>query len=270
MNTSLLLNKLIETRDELLIARKMLEMETLKAPDGDLVVKHCKNNVQFYRRQKPGQRKYLYIHRDEKDLIKELAQKKYNIRYKQALENELQLIEKAIADFKEAVFSPADILKSMPAEVQQMINTGFTADSEALNRWEKDRSDETNPKESPVTFLTAKGEQVKSKSEVMIADRLNFFGVPYDYERPLDDGLIGKYKYFPDFTCLNRRTGKTYYWEHCGRMDDPKYVEKFIFRLENYAGLDIYPGSELLITMETTRVPLSMRYVESLIRKFLL
>lgn len=257
----------METRDELLFARDRLEKGIEKAPGGNLIVKRSNNCVQFYRSDKKNRR---YIHRDEAALVKALAQKKYDARYKEAVEAELEQVEKSIEGLKEAMFRPEDILNSIPEEMRVLVRTGFAADSEAEERWKKERNDGKNPIESAVTYLTARGELVKSKSEVMIADRLNYYGVPYDYERSLDDGMMGNYNYYPDFTCLNRRTGKTWYWEHCGRMDDPKYAEKMMLKIMNYSGLDIFLGSELLISMETTKIPLQMYYVERLIRKYLL
>jgi len=70
-----------------------------------------------------------------------------------------------------------------------------------------------------------KKEKVRSKSEVIIADRLFINAIPYEYER----GLIVKIPktaecpetemvWNPDFRVLNVRTGKEYIWEHFGRM----------------------------------------------------
>ena len=68
-------------------------------------------------------------------------------------------------------------------------------------------------------FYTSKGERVRSKSEVIIADVLNREGVPYRYEYPIYIKGIGKI--YPDFTVLNIGIRKEMIWDHFGMMDDP-------------------------------------------------
>lgn len=68
-----------------------------------------------------------------------------------------------------------------------------------------------------------KGERVRSKSEVMIADALAQAGLPYRYECPL---MLGTAVVHPDFTILRREDRKELFWEHLGRMDDVGYVMK--------------------------------------------
>jgi len=67
-------------------------------------------------------------------------------------------------------------------------------------------------------LYTAKGERVRSKSEIIIADSLMRAGVPYRYEFPII--LNGYGKIYPDFTVLNVGLRKELYWEHLGMMDD--------------------------------------------------
>jgi hypothetical protein len=60
---------------------------------------------------------------------------------------------------------------------------------------------------------------VRSKSEMNIANILSLRNIPFEYEVPLfaKDGTM----YLPDFTITYK--GKTYYWEHIGRLDLPEY-----------------------------------------------
>ncbi len=70
---------------------------------------------------------------------------------------------------------------------------------------------------------TSKGDYVRSKSEVLIANMLWDKNIPYSYEERLfsEDGSEWK---LPDFTIKTEDQG-TLYWEHLGRLDDPEYVE---------------------------------------------
>ena len=48
-------------------------------------------------------------------------------------------------------------------------------------------------------------------------------GITFYYEKPLyaSDGTM----YLPDFTVI--WSGEEIYWEHVGRLNDPKYIEKW-------------------------------------------
>ena len=109
---------------------------------------------------------------------------------------------------------------------------------------------------------------MRSKTEILIANALNKFGIPYHYECPLY--LEGYGIVHPDFTALNIRLRKLYYWEHNGMMDDPDYLENALYRITMYEKNDIYPGDKLIITHETSTRPINSKSIEAMIQKFLL
>ena len=117
-------------------------------------------------------------------------------------------------------------------------------------------------------FESNRGERVRSKSEKMIADMLALNGVPYKYECPLIDEHGNKIH--PDFTILKVRTREIFYWEHCGRLDDPKYARDLDDRMRFYGKLGIFAGDKLLITTEISDNPINMRLAESMMRTVLL
>ena len=67
------------------------------------------------------------------------------------------------------------------------------------------------------------GDMLRSKSEVIIANMLHERGVPFRYEQPLfaGDGTLR----LPDFTVT--WAGKTYYWEHLGRLELTDYAQEW-------------------------------------------
>lgn len=73
--------------------------------------------------------------------------------------------------------------------------------------------------------ISALGEFMISKSEVIIANQLNAHGITYVYEAPLkgSDGRIVK----PDFTIENADLGIIFYWEHLGMLSNESYKEKW-------------------------------------------
>ncbi len=67
------------------------------------------------------------------------------------------------------------------------------------------------------------GDMLRSKSEVIIANMLHERVIPFRYEQPLfaGDGTIR----LPDFTIT--WAGRTYYWEHLGRLDLTDYADEW-------------------------------------------
>lgn len=88
---------------------------------------------------------------------------------------------------------------------------------------------------------TERGEAVRSKSEVIIADKLYNKKLDYQYEAPLEFDSVVKY---PDFTIEDDNTGITYYWEHCGMLQDPAYEKRWKKKLDWYRAHDIKPHQE--------------------------
>jgi hypothetical protein len=88
---------------------------------------------------------------------------------------------------------------------------------------------------------TARGEMVRSKSEVIVANLLHAHGIEYAYERELvmpDDS-----KRSPDFTIpsLGKRT---VYWEHLGMLDKQGYRADWEAKKEWYESHGVLPWNE--------------------------
>jgi exodeoxyribonuclease V alpha subunit len=99
-------------------------------------------------------------------------------------------------------------------------NSRLTGFFPAIGQWRSDG----------LIHTTTKGERVRSKSEVIVADHLHEVrgdGVEYDYEEALYARSGDKRDLrLPDFTVRYR--GRTWYWEHLGLIDDPTYRAKWI------------------------------------------
>ncbi|GAA0913366.1 AAA family ATPase [Virgisporangium aurantiacum] len=98
---------------------------------------------------------------------------------------------------------------------------------------------------------TSRGELVRSKNELLIANLLHELDVSYEYEQPFTgaDGRTVK----PDFTILTD-LGETLLWEHLGMLTDPRYAAKWQRKLRWYADNGVLPfeeGGTLLVTDDT-------------------
>ena len=95
--------------------------------------------------------------------------------------------------------------------------------------------------EERLIHRTTRGEAVRSKSEVIIANLLHSKELDYGYEATLEINGITKY---PDFTIEDDDTGETYYWEHLGMLSDPRYRRGWDRKLAWFKENGILPRSE--------------------------
>jgi len=110
------------------------------------------------------------------------------------------------------------------------------------------------PLQDGLIHRTRRGDLVRSKSEVILADLLWSHSIPYHYEKPLSghDGTVR----FPDFTIEDADTGRVIYWEHLGMMGDGAYRTRWERKEEWYRRMGVRHWEEgggpagILVTTE--------------------
>lgn len=85
------------------------------------------------------------------------------------------------------------------------------------------------------------GKMLRSKSELMIYQRLIDKKIPVLYEKSL---IIKEVEKLPDFTIENEETGNIYYWEHCGMLHDAEYKRRWEEKYNWYRENKILPFDE--------------------------
>lgn len=117
---------------------------------------------------------------------------------------------------------------------------------------------------------TSRGDAVRSKSEVIIADHLHTNKVQYHYEQPLTLDGVTKY---PDFTIEDDDLGITFYWEHCGMLSNPGYRSRWEEKKQWYIDHGILPheqggGSKgtLIVTEDRPDGGISSKDILNLVR----
>ena len=225
-------------------------------PDGSLQINKCKGTTQYYCNLKGGRGK-IYLKKSEEEMIRALAQKDYDLRVLRAAIRERDSIISAAKRFD--CIKVEDIFDELSPERQKITVPVILPDDLFIKNWESYQYMHKPFKEDYPEYYTAKGERVRSKSEVIIADLLNKMSIPYRYECPLTfrSGIT----IHPDFTVLNVRKRKTMYLEHFGMADDPLYVGNAAERVSLYEGDGIFPGDRLVITFETGKRPLNVKNI---------
>ena len=125
--------------------------------------------------------------------------------------------------------------------------------------------------EEGLIHRTKRGDLVRSKSEVIIANELLAQGIDrYEYEAALAFP-DGKTRY-PDFTVVDDDTGKRYYWEHLGLLHNPDYQARWNRKLDAYRKACILPHEEgggeagtLIITRDDERGGIDTKFIADLI-----
>lgn len=254
--------------------RLISKIENLLRNTGEetFFVKKEKGIHRYYRyNSKDGKITYLGAGKEEE--IRALENRAYWLKLEKSAKEEKKCLEK-MERILEDMPRWQEVFYAIPQERRHLIepfvtNPNYFSEKE-LQTWKMNRFKNRN--ERPTANVTMNGENVKSKSELIIADRLRSAGVPYHYEsgKSIIDENKGRYmKWHPDFRVLNQRTGREYWWEHFGRMGDPDYFASSVYKIETYAKNGIYLGDNLIITMESDSVPLGSDYVEMLIEKYL-
>lgn len=236
------------------------------APIGRLRVSMRDGNPRYYHCTEKGDNIGNYICKSNLQLAQQLAQKEYDQKAMKEITKTITWIRQILD--ASPVNSLDDIWGQMHPAKKSFIHPYVLSDEEYRKQWESVQFIGKSFDEAIPEIYTDRGERVRSKSEKIIADKLNSMNIPYRYEYPLK--LSGFGIVYPDFTILNLRTRKEYYLEHFGRMDDPDYAGKTVQKLETYQRNGIYPGEKLLITYETSEMMCDMRLVQCLFEKYLL
>ena len=242
-----------------------------KAPEGNVKVKPChkKYYQYFIAVQKKGPEQplsYQYAGPEKMPLVSKLIQKNYYQSILNYLDPALRKLQSFINWYDPNKLST--LYDRLPEARKKHIHPLVLPDNEYVQEWLQSLDPQQNSYPVITDILTNKGESVRSKSEKIIADKLSAMGIPYVYEAPCV--LNGFGTIYPDFTVLNVRLRKTFYFEHFGLMESPDYVLKVIKKLTAYAQNDFWFGDGLLYTFESENSLLSTSMLDDMIRKYLL
>ena len=124
---------------------------------------------------------------------------------------------------------------------------------------------------------TTRGELVRSKSEVIIANLLHARNIDYEYEHEqqlIIDGV--PQDKFPDFTIEDDDTGVKYVWEHLGMLGDRSYKQRWSEKEQWYRDNGIVPheagggpNGTLVVTRDDPRGGIDSSFLDLLIEEVL-
>ncbi len=230
------------------------EMESIRRKYG-VFPKECLNcvvNGKYFKYYQTDGHTNTYISKSNQDIAIILAAKEYYER----METKLNHIQKMIAYYERHIEqdqASIDALFAKASGYRPLLES--ISDTKDFSSWASEDYPSNPYQPENKKFRTQTGIYVRSKSEKMIADTLTSYQISYRYEA----ALHLDYTIYPDFTIVHPETGKLYYYEHFGMVDNPDYREKMLDKLDMYMRCGIY---DLLYTIETKDKTLTVEQID--------
>ena len=257
------LRKTMRERYDLMTKLRTEVNRKIKAiPEGRIRISRRENGSCYYIIDSSTDQRGRYLKNSEKETAEKVMQRSYLEKVSRACDQELKSLIHALESYPDT--TAEEVYGILPEDRQQLIKPIVLPDEKFIEKW---LAVPFTPKEfdrNAPYFETSRGERVRSKSEVIIADRLAANNIPYKYECPLK---VGKEILHPDFTILRLSDRQEIYYEHLGMMDDEVYANRNIGKLNKYSNNGFLPGKRLFTTFETSKVPLDVRIVDKLINE---
>lgn len=207
-----------------------------------------------------------YIRKENIKIAQKIAQRDYGRDVLKVAKKQLRLVNNLIENYDLSKIS--DLYEKKRVWRRELVIPYMVSDDEYVRAWMEDEYPAMGFRDGAVEYYTQKNERVRSKTEVIIANMLDNYGVPYKYEKPLFLEPFGEIR--PDFTVLNVRERKEYYWEHLGMLDDPVYLNNTLDKVQRYELNEYFLGDRLILTAETGDKPINTKDIERKIKKYLL
>lgn len=236
--------------------------------EGRLEISKSNKTTQYiYVTKKNGRKKPTrqYISKSNLELIRKLTYQSYIKKVDSLANKRLKQIERILKDYKS---NEIDLLyNDLNVHRKNKISPIIPTYEQKVQEWKDIPCKGRKFSKDSLLIYTNLGERVRSKTEKIIADKLNSMSIQYKYEATL---VIGGYTFYPDFTFIDPYTHKEIYWEHFGMMDDAEYVNNVINKLNLYQLNGIEIGKNLIVTFESSKVAVNEEVVNNIIEKHLI
>ena len=236
-------------------------------PKGTLRAVIIRGKARYYHRVNTTDRTGKYLNSKKINTAVRLAQRDYYQAVLKAAVSELESIEMLMKVRAECVME--DCYDRLIEARKVLVSPLTDSDEEYARKWQdKPFTPKKFDPDDKSNYYSRKGERMRSKSEVLIANLLYDLGIPYRYECPLllENGRT----IYPDFTVLNKRTRKIYYLEHLGIMGQEKYAADNAQRLNDMILSGLILGKNLIVTIESSTMALNTKALEAQIRAIFL
>ena len=207
---------------------------------------------------------HTYLGAREPELVEEIQRRHLADGMLKNLNKNIAALEKARENLK--TINPVEVMSGLASVYrnQEVLaeEGGIFADIDA---WEYGTFEAYKGHRENLRHRTAKGEMVRSKSEMSIANMLYDRGIPYHYEEILHlNGVAAA----PDFTIAVRGENCIKYLEHCGMIADPGYFRSYCRKQYDYISAGLQVGRDVFFTYEDQDGSIDTRIIADLIEMY--
>lgn len=252
---------------------------------GSLRIANGAHGPQYFHITQKGDTKGRYLslkNKEDMTLARNLAQQDYYDKTEKLSEEWLKCLEKVERAVNRLPSESSVFLQQSSRRCLIKPLVSEMTDEEYKEKWQSVEYKGKQKREDGIYIKTNRGDLVRSKSECLIANKLDSMGIPYRYEYPhilkatkniLKKNPDGKTHidssqckiiFYPDFTILGPGRHEIII-EHFGMMDNPDYSKRVVQKMNIYAQNGYFPGDNFLATYETENCPFDIKIFEKMI-----
>ena len=249
-------------RESLIKAKRELEELSKNVPDGTkLYSSRYGDSYQFFMKNNSQEKKGKYIQKKDRKTVEILAQIEYDEKLIQVLQRMILELDRCKENLPDNPFFYT--MDQMNIGKRPFVRIPYVSDDDYVLLWKSQKYESIGFSDTSLIYESSKGLRVRSKSEIIIANMLDEFGIPFLYEKPLKlkSGIV-----HPDFTILDLQGRKEMYWEHFGMMDDIEYRNNAFYKIKSYEENGFYQSDSLIWTFETNKYPLNTHTLRKMMK----
>ena len=254
--------------------RNMYNTIMKSSPEGRLFTAKRKGKTLYFHAIRIGAYKsgtYKYrkkVISNDRDALSALVEKEYARVALEIIEQNIRAIQTAIPKVRELSFESirsgmGRVYQELPDDWFPMVQRNSCIISER-EKWAAGPYEQSNYLPHEKIHTTSRGLKVRSRAELLIAEMLYRYDIPFRYEQVV---RAGRYELAPDFTFLDS-FGNEFYWEYCGMMSDPHYLKQQLWRRGMYESIGITewnPENTMIYTYDALD-SIDMREIEIIIK----
>ncbi len=240
----------------------------LSSPEGFLFSRHRKSKRVIYHQHKVRDgRSWRTVQTNitaDSQMQKRLLKKKIAEKKIKIYHNNIPLL-KNLHDFYLST-DYEDLMQSFPSHYSHLLKAKVSKEIDAYLQESYERCP-YYPQQ--LNHRTCYNDFVRSKSEVIIANALYSYGIPFHYEEALFFNDYSQKPFYPDFTILLPHH-RFLYWEHWGLLTKEHYCRTNTEKLLTYQEHDLLIGQNLIITQDDSHGNCQSHIVYDTIEKMIL
>lgn len=244
---------------------RLLKIRLADAPQGEL--KSYKTTF----RGKESYKRFLYSSDGRKYLKKadekNLQQYAKNTFYKLKLadlESEKERL-KSFMEREKLYAASAECYANSNSDIKSLLKECLDSWDEDVIAWANAPYKKSTEYPEHLQYETKKGDIVRSRAEMTIADILFNANIPYRYEPEI---YIGGERIYPDFLIMNPITKEIYILEYLGLLKKDSYEIRNRDKLIKYIKNGYIPSQNLILISESDTIPFDASFVRDTLRHY--